>query len=52
MLRIVVPAAALCTVAGAFDLIARDAGRPHAWAVAGGILALLAWIVFKRLSRR
>ena len=52
MLRIVIAAAALCAVAGAFDLIARDAGLPHAWTVAGGILALLAWIVFERLSRR
>ena len=52
MLRIVVSAAALCTATGALDLIARGAGLPHAWAVAGGILALVAWIVFERLSRR
>ena len=52
MLRIVIAAAALCAVAGGLDLIARDAGLPHAWAVTGGILALVAWIVFERLSRR
>lgn len=52
MLRIVVSAVALCTVAGALDLIARHSDLPHAWAVAGGVLALLAWIVFERLSRR
>lgn len=52
MVRIVIAAAALCTVAGALDPIARDAALPHAWAVAGGILALVAWIVFERLSRR
>ena len=52
MPRLFISSAALCAMAGIMGILAKAAEIAHAWAVTGGILALIAWIVFERFSRR